>query len=129
MFPLCASCLRPSKRRYCLWQRPCCSDGQHVRFSVALLRRRAAIHHKIHHYHSAARQHGDLGSDARAQRQHAVITPNLLVHYFYLWETTVVWQAIETVWTSASSGENSSSNWCQQLHLLRARPRLCMWTA
>ena len=28
--------------------------------------------------------------------------PNLLAHYFYLWEPTVVWQAIETVWTSAS---------------------------
>ena len=29
--------------------------------------------------------------------------PNLLAHYFYLWETTVVRQAIETAWISASS--------------------------
>src|ERR1700756_4080703 len=40
--------------------------------------------------------------------------PNLLAHYFYLWETTVVWQAIETAWISASSGGRSSSYWCQQ---------------
>ena len=28
--------------------------------------------------------------------------PNLLAHYFYLWEPTVVRQAIEPAWTSAS---------------------------
>src|SRR5499427_29306 len=30
--------------------------------------------------------------------------PNLLAHYPYLWEPTVVRQAIETAWTSFSSG-------------------------
>jgi len=40
--------------------------------------------------------------------------PNLLAHYFYLWEPTVVQQAIETAWTSVSSGGHSSRYWCQQ---------------
>ena len=40
--------------------------------------------------------------------------PNPLAHYLYLWETTVVQQAIETAWISASSGGRSSSYWCQQ---------------
>jgi hypothetical protein len=40
--------------------------------------------------------------------------PNLLAHYFYLWETTVVWQAIETAWVSASLG---GSYWSQQRQL------------
>src|SRR5215471_10522255 len=31
--------------------------------------------------------------------------PNLLAHYFNLWGTTVVWQAIETAWVSASQRE------------------------
>jgi hypothetical protein len=30
--------------------------------------------------------------------------PNLLARYFYLWRTTVVWQAIDTGWVSASLG-------------------------
>jgi hypothetical protein len=42
--------------------------------------------------------------------------PNLLAHYLYLGETTVVPQAIETVRTSVSSGGQSSSYWCQQRH-------------
>jgi hypothetical protein len=37
-----------------------------------------------------------------------------LAHYFYLWETTAVWQAIEIAWTCASLGGHSSSCWCQQ---------------
>jgi hypothetical protein len=49
---------------------------------------------------------------------------NLLAHYLYLWETTVVRQAIETAWISASSGGHSSSYWCQQRQvLLRRCPR------
>jgi hypothetical protein len=40
--------------------------------------------------------------------------PNLLAHYFYLCETTVVRQAIETARTSALSGGHSSRYWCQQ---------------
>jgi len=35
--------------------------------------------------------------------------PNLLAHYLYLEETTVVPQAIETAWISVSSGGHSSS--------------------
>jgi ribosomal 50S subunit-recycling heat shock protein len=42
--------------------------------------------------------------------------PNLLAHYLYLGETTVVRQAIETARTSVSSGGHSSSYWCQQRH-------------
>jgi len=37
-----------------------------------------------------------------------------LAPYPYLWETTVVRQAIETAWTSVSSGGHSLSYWCQQ---------------
>src|SRR5262252_295679 len=33
--------------------------------------------------------------------------PNLLAHYPYLWEPTVVRQAIDTAWISASSGGHS----------------------
>jgi len=33
--------------------------------------------------------------------------PNLLAHYFYLWGTTVVWQAIEIAWICASLGGHS----------------------
>src|SRR5215469_5942423 len=40
--------------------------------------------------------------------------PNLLAHYPYLWEPTVVRQAIETAWISASSGGHSLRYWCQQ---------------
>ena len=43
--------------------------------------------------------------------------PNLLADYLYLWETTVVRQAIETARASASSGGHSSSYWCQQRQL------------
>jgi len=43
--------------------------------------------------------------------------PNLLADYLYLWETTVVRQAIETARASASSGRHSSSYWCQQRQL------------
>jgi len=43
--------------------------------------------------------------------------PNLLADYLYLWETTVVRQAVETARTSASSGGHSSSYWCQQRQL------------
>ena len=40
--------------------------------------------------------------------------PNLLAHYPYLWEPTVVRQVIETAWTSVSQGGHSSRYWCQQ---------------
>src|SRR5215472_596696 len=40
--------------------------------------------------------------------------PNLLAHYPYLWEPTVVWQAIDTAWISPSSGGHSLSYRCQQ---------------
>ena len=40
--------------------------------------------------------------------------PNLLADYLYLWETTVVRQAIETARVSVSSGGHSSSYWSQQ---------------
>ena len=42
--------------------------------------------------------------------------PNLLAHYLYLGETTLVQQAIETARTSVSTGGHSSSYWCQQRH-------------
>src|ERR1700747_2146596 len=44
--------------------------------------------------------------------------PNLLADYLYLWETTVVRQAIETATTSVSSGGHSSSYRCQQRQLV-----------
>ena len=42
--------------------------------------------------------------------------PNLLAHYLYLGETTLVQQAIETARTSVSSGGHSSSYWCQLMY-------------
>ena len=51
----------------------------------------------------------------RGVKKHSDGMPsNLLAHYFYLWEPTVVRQAIETAWISASSGRHSLSYWCQQ---------------
>ena len=46
--------------------------------------------------------------------------PNLLAHYLYLWETTVVQQAIETARASVSSGAHSSSYWTHRRHRGRA---------
>src|SRR5215831_1068633 len=51
---------------------------------------------------------------ARPQNCERNAPPNLLAHYPYLWEITVVQQAIETAWISASSGGHSLSYWCQQ---------------
>ena len=44
--------------------------------------------------------------------------PNLLADYLYLWEITVVRQAIETATTSVSSGGDSSSYRDQQRQLV-----------
>jgi catalase len=46
--------------------------------------------------------------------------PNLLAHYLYLWETTVVRQAIETARASVSSGAHSSSYGTHRRHRGRA---------
>src|SRR5215472_16721630 len=48
---------------------------------------------------------------ARPQNCRRNAPPNLLAHYPYLWEPTVVRQAIETAWISPSSGGHSLSYW------------------
>jgi hypothetical protein len=44
----------------------------------------------------------------------AQTVPNLLADYLYLWETTVVRQAIDTARIYVLSGGHSSISWCQQ---------------
>jgi hypothetical protein len=41
--------------------------------------------------------------DPRCAKHSNGMPPNLLAHYFYLWEPAVVRQAIETAWISASA--------------------------
>src|SRR5262249_40372452 len=54
--------------------------------------------------------------------------PNLLAHYPYLWEPTVVRQAIETAWISASSGGHSLSYGCQQRRFrIPGLPHIASW--
>src|ERR1700746_1029436 len=49
--------------------------------------------------------------------------PNLLADYLYLWEITVVRQAIETATISVSSGGDSSTDPSQSNHSRRIKSR------
>jgi len=59
---------------------------------------------KLDEYAVRRAQAGPPGREALERN-----APNLWADYLYLWETTVVRQAIETATTSVSSGGHSSS--------------------
>src|SRR5262249_58640268 len=77
-----------------------------------------------------ARKRGERGSRSRIRTALTIARPqncernppNLLAHYPYLWEPTVVRQAIDTALISASSGGHSSRYWCQHGHSKDHRP-------
>jgi|SRR6516165_3359984 hypothetical protein len=73
------------------------TSGARVGFELAFA---SASHKSV----AVAEDIASLNSNNCRKARVSGMPPNLLAHYPYLWEPTVVRQAIETAWTSVSSG-------------------------